>query len=197
MRPTDMMPTDMMRTDMTNSDWTHTDNLYRYCTKCSQSFDTRKITAPLVTKLHFLNSMLSFHLTLPYKDILIVFQVTSAHLQQYPVINITYNHEDILHTNTVGLIHTVRRQDDLIGSSVVGEHVCIYRGWFSQGKLLTCWRALVMDLPLESISYGILSKSQSISFKHFGGILKSLYPFLKFCSIPAKERTQKLIEKWH
>jgi len=37
--------------------------------------------------------------------------VTSAHLQQYPVINITYNHEDILHTNTVGLIHTVRRHD--------------------------------------------------------------------------------------
>ena len=53
MRPTDMMPTDMMRTDMTNSDWTHTDNLYRYCTKCSQSFDTRKITGPLVKTLHF------------------------------------------------------------------------------------------------------------------------------------------------
>jgi len=37
--------------------------------------------------------------------------VTSAHLVQYPVVNISYNHEDILHTNTVGLLHTVRRHD--------------------------------------------------------------------------------------
>ena len=38
-----------------------------------------------------------------------MFQVPPSHLVKYPVVNITDSHEETLHTNTLGLLHTVRR----------------------------------------------------------------------------------------
>eukprot|EP00092_Neocalanus_flemingeri_P007230 GFUD01007809.1.p1 GENE.GFUD01007809.1~~GFUD01007809.1.p1 ORF type:complete len:177 (-),score=49.29 GFUD01007809.1:261-791(-) len=37
--------------------------------------------------------------------------VIPANLAQYPVVNITHNYEETLHTNTLGLVHSVRRHD--------------------------------------------------------------------------------------
>eukprot|EP00090_Calanus_glacialis_P015342 TRINITY_DN24223_c0_g1_i2.p1 TRINITY_DN24223_c0_g1~~TRINITY_DN24223_c0_g1_i2.p1 ORF type:complete len:189 (-),score=37.68 TRINITY_DN24223_c0_g1_i2:225-791(-) len=37
--------------------------------------------------------------------------VPPSHLVKYPVVNITDSHEETLHTNTLGLLHTVRRHD--------------------------------------------------------------------------------------